>query len=103
MKKLLFVCALTVLLVSFAPQAKSQDVSVDFFYNNLNGGGWVEVGNYGYCWQPDVAVRDASWRPHAGGFWASTDEGWTSVSYEEFGWAAYQYGRWVRLADSARV
>jgi len=38
MKKLLFVCALTVLLVPFVPQAKSQDVSVDFFYNNLNGG-----------------------------------------------------------------
>src|SRR5436309_6889433 len=99
MKKLLFVCALTVLLVSFAPQAKSQDVSVDFFYNNLNGGSWVEVGNYGYCWQPDVAVSDASWRPYADGYWAYTDEGWTWVSYEDFGWATYHYGRWVRLAD----
>jgi len=99
MKKLLFVCALTVLLVSLAPQAKSQDVSVDFFYNNLNGGSWVEVGNYGYCWQPDVAVSDASWRPYADGYWAYTDEGWTWVSYEDFGWATYHYGRWVRLAD----
>jgi len=99
MKKLLFVCALTVLLVPFVPQAKSQDVSVDFFYNNLNGGSWVEVGNYGYCWQPDVAVSDASWRPYADGYWAYTDEGWTWVSYEDFGWATYHYGRWVRLAD----
>jgi hypothetical protein len=99
MKKLLFVCALTVLHVSFATQAKSQDVSVDFFYNNLNGGSWVEVGNYGYCWQPDVAVSDASWRPYADGYWAYTDEGWTWVSYEDFGWATYHYGRWVRLAD----
>jgi hypothetical protein len=99
MKKLLFVCALTVLLVSLAPQAKSQDVSVDFFYNNLNGGSWVEVGNYGYCWQPDVAVSDASWRPYADGYWVYTDEGWTWVSYEDFGWATYHYGRWVRLAD----
>ena len=99
MKKLLFVCALTVLLVSLAPQAKSQDVSVDFFYNNLNGGSWVEVGNYGYCWQPDVAVSDASWRPYADGYWAYTDEGWTWVSYEDFGWATYHYGRWVRLVD----
>lgn len=99
MKKLLFVCALTVLFVSFAPQAKSQDVSVDFFYNNLNGGSWVEVGNYGYCWQPDVAVTDASWRPYADGYWAYTDEGWTWVSYEDFGWATYHYGRWVRLVD----
>ena len=99
MKKLLFVCALTVLFVSFAPQTKGQDVSVDFFYNNLNGGSWVEVGNYGYCWQPDVAVSDASWRPYADGYWAYTDEGWTWVSYEDFGWATYHYGRWVRLVD----
>src|SRR6266581_4111744 len=99
MKKLLFVFALSVLLLPFVPQAKSQDVSVDFFYNNLNGGSWVEVGNYGYCWQPDVAVSDASWRPYADGYWAYTDEGWTWVSYEDFGWATYHYGRWVRLAD----
>jgi hypothetical protein len=99
MKKLLFVFAVSVLLLSFTPQAKSQDVSVDFFYNNLNGGSWVEVGNYGYCWQPDVAVSDSSWRPYADGYWAYTDEGWTWVSYEDFGWATYHYGRWVRLAD----
>src|SRR5205085_5980803 len=54
MKKLLFAFAVTALLLPFAPQAKSQDVSIDFFYNNLNGGSWIEVGNYGYCWQLDV-------------------------------------------------
>jgi hypothetical protein len=99
MKKLLFVCALTVLLLPFAPQAKSQDVSIDFFYNNLNGGSWIEVGNYGYCWQPDVAANDPSWRPYADGYWAYTDVGWTWVSYEDYGWATYHYGRWVRLTD----
>jgi hypothetical protein len=99
MKKLLFAFALTVLLSPFARQAKSQEVSVDFFYNNLNGGSWVEVGDYGYCWQPDVAASDTSWRPYADGYWAYTDEGWTWVSYEDFGWATYHYGRWVRLAD----
>jgi hypothetical protein len=99
MKKLLFVFAVTALLFSLAPQAKSQDVSIDFFYNNLNGGSWIEVGNYGYCWQPDVAVRDSSWRPYADGYWAYTDLGWTWVSYEDYGWATYHYGRWVRLAD----
>ncbi len=56
MKKLLFVFALSVLLLPFAPQAKSQEVSVDFFYDNLSGGSWIEVGDYGYCWQPDVVV-----------------------------------------------
>jgi hypothetical protein len=99
MKKLLLVFAATAVLLPFAPQAKSQDVSVDFFYNNLYGGSWIEVGNYGYCWQPDVAVSDSSWRPYADGYWAYTDEGWTWVSYEDFGWATYHYGRWVRLAD----
>ena len=99
MKKLLFVFALSVLLSPLVPQAKSQDFSVDFFYNNLNGGSWIEVGNYGYCWQPDVAVADPTWRPYADGYWAYTDDGWTWVSYEDFGWATYHYGRWVRLAD----
>lgn len=97
MKRLFLVFAL--LISSFAPQAKSQDVSVDFFYNNINGGSWIEVGNYGYCWQPDVAVSDRSWRPYADGYWAYTDLGWTWVSYEDFGWATYHYGRWVRLSD----
>ena len=99
MKKLLFLFAVIGLLLPFAPQAKSQDVSVDFFYNNLSGGSWIEVGNYGYCWQPDIAVSDSAWRPYADGYWAYTDQGWTWVSYEDFGWATYHYGRWVRLAD----
>ena len=99
MKKLLFVFAVGVLLLPFAPLAKSQEVSIDFFYNNLNGGSWIEVGNYGYCWQPDVAVSDPSWRPYSDGYWAYTDLGWTWVSYEDYGWATYHYGRWVRLAD----
>ena len=99
MKKLLFVFALSVLLLPFVPQARSQDVSVDFFYNNINGGSWIEVGDYGYCWQPDIAATDPSWRPYADGYWAYTDLGWTWVSYEDWGWATYHYGRWVRIAD----
>ena len=99
MKKLIFAVALGVLLSPLVPQAKSQDVSVDFFYNNLSGGSWIEVGDYGYCWQPDVAVADSTWRPYADGYWAYTDDGWTWISYEDFGWATYHYGRWVRLAD----
>jgi hypothetical protein len=99
MKRLLSVLAVITVLVTFIPQARSQDVSVDFFYNNLNGGSWFEVGNYGYCWQPDIAVNDPTWRPYADGYWAYTDDGWTWVSYEDFGWATYHYGRWVKLAD----
>jgi hypothetical protein len=103
MKRILFAFALTVLVSSFAPQAKGQDVSIDFFYNNINGGSWLEVGNYGYCWQPDVAASDTSWRPYADGYWAYTDLGWTWVSYEDWGWATYHYGRWVRLSDQGWV
>jgi len=99
MKKLLAVFAIIAVLLPFAPKAESQEFSVDFFYNNMNGGSWVEVGNYGYCWQPDVAVSDTSWRPYSDGYWAYTDDGWTWISYEDFGWATYHYGRWVRLAD----
>ena len=74
------------------------DISVDFFYDNLgDGGNWVEVGDYGYCWQPSIAVSNTSWRPYSDGYWAYTDVGWTWVSYEDFGWATYHYGRWMRL------
>ena len=74
------------------------DVTIDFFYDNLgDGGNWIEVGDYGYCWQPTVAVSNASWRPYADGYWAYTDIGWTWISYEDFGWATYHYGRWIRL------
>ena len=99
MKRIFLVLAISALFLPAALQATAAEVSVDFFYNNLSGGSWVEVGDYGYCWQPDVAVSDPSWRPYTDGYWAYTDVGWTWVSYEDFGWATYHYGRWVRLAD----
>ncbi|HST30939.1 MAG TPA: DUF6600 domain-containing protein, partial [Chthoniobacterales bacterium] len=99
MKKLLSVFAAVTVLISISPQAWSQDVSVNLFYDNLRGGNWFEVGDYGYCWQPDTAVNDSNWRPYADGYWAYTDDGWTWISYEDFGWATYHYGRWMKLAD----
>jgi hypothetical protein len=76
------------------------DVSIDFFYDNVGSdGSWVEVADYGYCWQPNVAVSNSKWRPYSDGYWVYTDVGWTWVSNEEFGWATYHYGRWVRLRD----
>jgi hypothetical protein len=80
-------------------QARGDDVSIDVFYDNLSGGNWIEVEGYGYGWQPDVAVNDTNWRPYADGYWAYTDDGWTWVSYEDFGWATYHYGRWANLTD----
>jgi hypothetical protein len=100
MKRILFAMAIVVLaLAGVRPVEARTDVSIDFFYDSLgSGGNWVEVGDYGYCWQPTVAVS-TGWRPYADGYWAYTDLGWTWVSYEDFGWATYHYGRWVRLRD----
>jgi hypothetical protein len=99
MKKLLFALAMLAFGASPLQQARGQDVSIDFFYNNLSGGNWIEVEGYGYGWQPDIAVSDPNWRPYADGYWAYTDYGWTWISYEDFGWAAYHYGRWANLSD----
>jgi hypothetical protein len=79
-------------------QSGGADVSVNFFYDNLNGGNWYQVADYGYVWQPDAATSP-DWRPYTDGYWTYTDVGWTWVSYEDFGWATYHYGRWVRLED----
>jgi hypothetical protein len=100
MKRVLLAVALLALFLPAAPKAAAADVSIDFFYNNLgSGGSWIEAGDYGYCWQPSVAVSNSSWRPYSDGYWAYTDVGWTCVAYEAFGWATYHYGRWARLHD----
>ncbi len=101
MKRILFALAILALVFPAIPRAEAGvDVSIDFFYNNLgDDGSWVDVDDYGYCWQPNVAVRDDRWRPYADGYWAYTDLGWTWVSYERFGWATYHYGRWARVRN----
>lgn len=65
------------------------------FYDSLSSyGSWFESPDYGYVWQP-VVVRDVSWRPYTRGRWACSDQGWTWISDEPFGWATYHYGRWA--------
>jgi Family of unknown function (DUF6600) len=98
MKKIVLALTMLALVLPALPQARA-DISIDFFYNNLSGGNWIEVGDYGYGWQPDVATSDPNWRPYADGYWAYTDVGWTWISYEDFGWATYHYGRWANLSD----
>ena len=76
------------------------EVPYDFFYAPLaESGTWIESVNYGYVWQPTIATETIDWRPYADGYWSDTDQGWTWISYEDFGWATYHYGRWARLAD----
>ena len=56
-------------------------------------GNWVNVPDYGYVWQPTVAV---DWAPYRVGRWVYEPYwGWTWASYEPWGWAPYHYGRWM--------
>ena len=101
MKRILLAVTMVGLLLPLAPRVEADtEVSLNFFYDNLSPyGSWIDVAGYGYCFQPSVAVDNADWRPYADGYWAYTDVGWTWVSYEDFGWATYHYGRWTDLAD----
>src|SRR5919109_5545045 len=100
MKKILLAFTIVGLLLPLVPRAQAQEVSLNFFYDNLTPyGDWIDVADYGYCFQPYLAQRDPNWRPYADGYWAYTDAGWTWVSYEDFGWATYHYGRWANLGD----
>ncbi|MDB6072787.1 MAG: hypothetical protein JWO89_427 [Verrucomicrobiaceae bacterium] len=99
MKTLLSICVTALLLVAITPNAKAREsVSIDVFYDNLDPyGSWLEVGDYGYVWQPrDV---DPDWRPYSDGHWVYTDAGWTWNSDEPYGWAVYHYGRWANVND----
>ena len=78
--------------------------SYDVFYQGLQSGGhWFDDPTYGEVWQPDVATSDGNWRPYSDGHWAYTDQGWTWISNEDFGWATYHYGRWARRSDTGWV
>ena len=101
MKRILLALTIVGFTLSLAQRAQAEsEVSLDFFYDNLSPyGNWIEVGDYGYCFQPNAAVSSSDWRPYSDGYWAYTDVGWTWVSYEDFGWATYHYGRWTNLAD----
>jgi DNA segregation ATPase FtsK/SpoIIIE-like protein len=73
-------------------------VDLGFFYDDLAPyGNWVERPSYGWAWRPRAVA--STWRPYAAGHWAWTDEGWTWISDEPYGWATYHYGRWYDDPD----
>src|ERR1700751_4475406 len=75
--------------------APDSDGTYDVFYDGLSQDGrWFYDDDYGYVWQPNVAASTPDWRPYADGHWVWTDRGWYWDSNEDFGWAAYHYGRW---------
>ena len=100
------VTAFLLLAFEAAPLARAgtSKVNFDFFYAALpESGSWRESADYGYVWQPQIATTKADWRPYADGSWSQTDQGWTWVSHEDFGWATYHYGRWAKIPDTGWV
>src|SRR3954453_13302549 len=102
-------CAL--LLLSAIPMAASAQLSVGggvnvgphghasvdlgFFYDSLAPyGNWIQRPSYGWVWTPREV--SSTWRPYQTGHWVWSDEGWTWLSDEPYGWATYHYGRWYQ-------
>jgi hypothetical protein len=71
-------------------------VTYSYFYNSLSPyGSWVYITDYGWCWQPTIAVTHRGWRPYLhGGRWFHSDVGWYWHSDYSWGWAPFHYGRW---------
>ncbi len=83
--------------VSSTPVVLPPARDYSLFYTELAvHGSWFQSVDYGYVWQPAVALQ-TSWRPYTVGRWAACDRGWTWLSDEPFGWATYHYGRWAKL------
>jgi hypothetical protein len=83
--------------VAAPPPSAAPEVTYQEFYDALSPyGSWVQMAGYDYVWQPLATVQDSRWRPYTVGQWAYTDDGWTWLSDEPFGWLTYHYGRWMR-------
>ena len=85
-------------LIWLAPQkatAKTPNgVSFQVFYDELAPyGDWVKDVRYGYIWLPAVTQQ---FHPYStDGHWVMTEYGNTWVSYYDWGWAPFHYGRWI--------
>jgi len=76
-----------------------EDTVVDaaFFEDNLAPHGvWLDSQEFGTVWQPYAAQSNPEWRPYLFGEWSFTDQGWTWLSQEPFGWIVYHFGRWTQ-------
>jgi Family of unknown function (DUF6600) len=77
----------------YSHQRPGGQIDVGIFYDSLSPyGDWVEMPDYGWSFAPRV---ERDWRPYTRGQWVMTDDGWFWDSDEQFGWAAYHYGRWI--------
>jgi hypothetical protein len=80
------------------PVPQEEPVAEGGFYDTLAPyGNWVDVGGYGWCWQPTVVNVNRYWQPYFDcGHWVYTDCGWYWYSDYSWGWAPFHYGRWFR-------
>ncbi|MHB8520037.1 MAG: DUF6600 domain-containing protein [Limisphaerales bacterium] len=81
-----------------APVYAAMPEQANHFYDSLAPyGTWYETPDYGWCWQPSVAVIQPAWRPYSDyGRWLDSDCGWYWQSDYSWGWAPFHYGRWCR-------
>jgi Family of unknown function (DUF6600) len=81
----------------YEPAPDTVDSQVSYFYSGLSPyGAWYNTPEYGYCWQPTVAVVNGYWRPYTDhGRWLWSSAGWYWYSDYTWGWAPFHYGRWA--------
>ncbi len=80
-----------------AAELDTEDDAAYFHDELVSYGRWIDVEEYGPCWQPYDCPP--GWRPYLLGRWAFTDDfGWLWLSDEPFGWCCYHYGRWAFVA-----
>jgi hypothetical protein len=86
----------TVTTTEVAPP--QQPVTINYFYSSLSPyGTWMQVDDYGWCWQPSVVTTYPTWQPYCDrGRWLYSDYGWYWQSDYSWGWAPFHYGRWFR-------
>lgn len=88
---------LVLLAAMFVPSEseakKLPAIGFQVFYDELSPyGDWVKDARHGYIWLP--AVR-GDFHPYGTeGHWVMTEYGNTWVSYYDWGWAPFHYGRW---------
>jgi hypothetical protein len=83
-----------ILNIALTKNLKAQEVSMDYFYNQLAPyGQWEQLDPYGSVWQP--YNTSPGWKPYTDGYWVYTDYGWTYQADNDWAWAAYHYGRWA--------
>jgi hypothetical protein len=75
---------------------KNAPPEVAYFYDALAPyGEWVQIDNFGWCWQPREAMN-RSWQPYCdNGHWVSTESGWFWESDYPWGATVFHYGRWA--------